>query len=314
MATGRERHVVAGVLAGDVEGVRVGEDLRVPVGAGQQGGHQAARRQVDPRDGRAPGGEASGEQHRRVVAQHLVDGVAPQVGLLTQRSPLLGVRVQQGDPVAQQVDGGLEAGREDQPGGREELGLGQAAVLVLHRDQLRQQVVAGVEAQVVEVVDQPAAEVVERGLDPPHLPQRQPEVEARRGGRAEVQDALTVLLGHAEHLGDDRDGQRRAVRRHQVDRFPVPGPTLEVVEELGGDLLRALAQLLDRTDGEDAGDQLAVAGVLGRLDDEQRRGVERADPLRLLGPPRDPAQQATVGHEHPGLEVRAAQHLLDRRQ
>ena len=51
-----------------------------------------------------------------------------------------------------------------------------------------------------------------------------------------------LLRRDAEDLGDDGDGQLLAVARDEVDVMPGARVGLEVVEQLGGDLLGAFAQ------------------------------------------------------------------------
>ena len=84
-------------------------------------------------------------------------------------------------------------------------------------------------------------------------------------------------------------------------------PWLEGVEQVGGDLLGALAQPLDGPHGEDPGDELAVAGVVGRLGHQQRRRLHRVERGRR-GPPGDPAEHALVGRQA-GAEVVARQQV-----
>ena len=74
------------------------------------------------------------------------------------------------------------------------------------------------------------------------------------------------------------------------------GAGLEGVEQLGRDLLGALAQPLDGAHGEDPGDELAVARVVGRLGHQQRRRLDRVEGGRR-GPPGDPAERPLVGGE-----------------
>ena len=139
---GRERDVLARVLPGDVERVRLREDLGVAVGAGEQPDHHgpAWHRYADDLGGRR--GHPSGEQHRRVEPQHLVDGVGPElVTFAEELAAASGSSREQRDPVAEQVDGRLEAGREHQPRGRLQLRVRQADPFLLGADELAEQVV-----------------------------------------------------------------------------------------------------------------------------------------------------------------------------
>ena len=77
-------------------------------------------------------------------------------GSVAQQRELVGVLVEQGEAVAEQVDGGLEAGGEHEPDGGLELGVGEPAVVVAGGDELAEQVVAGVAADGLDVVGEPA--------------------------------------------------------------------------------------------------------------------------------------------------------------
>ena len=211
--------------------------------------------------------QPTGQQHRRVDPEDLVDRVGPQRGIRAQPGELVGLLVQQRDAVAEQVDGGLEAGRQHQPGGGLELGVVEAHALLLDADELAHQVLARLRAQAAQVGVQPDLELAEPALDAPELAAGQAQVEARGGGGAELQHPLPVLGRDAEDLRDHGDRQLRAVRRHEVDGLG----RVQRVEQVVGDLLGAGAEVLDGPGGEDAGDELAVAGVVGRLGDQQGR-------------------------------------------
>ena len=180
--------------------------------------------------------------------------------------------------------------------------------LFLDAHELAHQVVAGLAPQVVQVGVEPGVEVLQATLHAAELGVPQAEVEARRGGVAELEHASTVLGRDAEDLRDHGDRQLAAVRRDQVDG---PG-RVEGVEQLVGDLLRAGAQVLDGAGREDPGHQLAVAGVVRRFADQQRRRHERTEQVGVLGPHADAAQDPLAGLEDAGPEVAAGEHLLDR--
>ena len=154
---------------------------------------------------------------------------------------------------------------------------------------------------------QPRVEGAQPVVDLAELLPRQAEVEARRRGRSERQHARAVGLGDAEDLGDDRDRQHGAVAVDEVDRAL---RRRETVEQLGRDLLGALAQLLDGLDREHPRDQLAVARVLGRLDHQQRRRRDRMHGFGG-GAERDLADRVVAVHRVAGAEVAAGEHLLD---
>ena len=112
-----ERQVLACVVALDVEAVRIGEDLRVAVGTGQ------CRMTESPRLTSVPAISVSlramralsctGESSRR-ISSTAVGHSSGRVGSVSRCS---GVFEQHPDPVAQQVDRGLEAGRQHQSRG-----------------------------------------------------------------------------------------------------------------------------------------------------------------------------------------------------
>ena len=110
--------------------------------------------------------------------------------------------LEQGDAVAEQVHGGLEAGREHQPGRGLELGVVEPDPFLLHPHQLAHQVVARLAPEVREVRVEPRLELPQPALHPPELAEPQPQVEARRRGVAELQHPAAVLGRYAEDLRD----------------------------------------------------------------------------------------------------------------
>ena len=85
----------------------------------------------------------------------------------------------------------LEARAEDQGAGGQHLLVAEALlVLVGGGDQRRQQVVAGVPAQVPEVATEPAVELGEVALDAAVGPPVHPDVQARRGAVAPGEELL----------------------------------------------------------------------------------------------------------------------------
>jgi hypothetical protein len=114
-----------------------------------------------------------------------------------------------------------------------------------------------------------------------------------------------------EDLRDDRDRQERAVALDEVDGLVVAAG--EVVEQLVGDVLGPVLQSTHRLHGEDARHELAVPGVLGRLDGQQRRRRQRSDGGAAVGPPTHGAEQPARAEVDAGVHVGAAEHLLDDR-
>ena len=302
--------MLARVLAVHVERVGVVEDLRVAIGCRQDGDDERPGGDVDVRDARVARRRARRQQHGRVETQRLLDGVEPGRLAAAQRRELLGVADDEPDGVAEQVDGRLETGGEDEPGHRLELLVAEADAVVLRLDERAEQAVTRLRSLGGEVGLEPRVELVERALGAAERRPVEPQVEARSGVPAETQHSLVLALGHPQDLGDDGDGQLLAVARDEVDVMPGARVGLEVVEQLGGDLLGAFAQGLDGARGEHAGDELAVARVRGAVRGQQGRRLERPD-RRARRPRQRAADRARGVAGEAGAEVVARQHLVD---
>ena len=189
--------------------------------------------------------------------------------------------------VAQQVDCGFEAGGQHQARECLQLVGVEAGTVVGGLDDLAHQIVAGVAAQLLQMVGQPAVEADDALIDLLVLLPRQPDVEAGRAQLAEVQDAWPVFVGDAEDVADDGDRKLRAVAVDDVDDV---GVALEFVEQRGRGLLDPLPQCRNGSRGEHRRHHLAVPGVIGRFDRQQRWWPERVQQsgVGLLG---DPAQR-----------------------
>ncbi len=161
-----------------------------------------------------------------------------------------------------------------------------------------------------EVRVEPRLELPQPALHPAELAEPQPQVEARRRGVAELQHPAAVLGRYAEDLRDH--GHRQLAQYAETRSTGLVGSS----ESSSSSAICCVrdAQVLHRPGREDPRDQLAVAGVVGRLADQQRRGHQRTELAGLLGPHGHPAQDAVAGLEDPGAEVGAGQHLLDDRQ
>ena len=123
--------------------------------------------------------------------------------------------------------------------------------------------------------------------------QREPGVERARRLRPPGEELAAHRDRRTEHLGDDRGGQQARVLGHQVD----VAAALEAGEQLVGDLLGTAAQRGHGPCGERAGDELAVAGVVGLVDGQHRGRLDRperpppTDGLRQEQPPRHVAAE-----------------------
>ena len=212
---------------------------------------------------------------------------------------------QQANSVAQQVNCGLEARRQHQPGSGEKLLVAEVGPVVAGFDDLAHQVVAGIAPQLVQVVGEPVVEALDAAIHPLVLRPRQPDVQAGRGQLTELQDARPRFLGHAEDVADDADRQLGTVLVHDVDDA---GVVAEVVEQLAGGVADPITKRRNRSGGEHRRNQLAVAGVVGRFDREHRRRFERVQqpglgaighPLQRFGQVRTHRDDAEViGPQH----------------
>ena len=114
--------------------------------------------------------------------------------------------------------------------------------------------------------------------------------------------------GHAEQVGDHRHGQLGRVGVDQVEGRAVAG---HPVEQRLGHLDDAGLERGHRPRGELLGHQAAVAGVVGRVDGEQRRRVHRAERVRVHDRlEQAPAQRWQLAVSVADAEVGGAQHLV----
>ena len=178
-------------------------------------------------------------------------------------------------------------------------------------DQLTHQIVTGSAPQLPQVVGEPDVESGDPFLHAAVLPPRQSDVQARRGQLTELQDAAPVPLGHTQDVADDRDRKLRAVPSDDVDRRRTGRPA----DPRGGrGLLDPITQRGDRPGGEHRRHRLAVAGVIRRLDGQQRRCAQRMK--KIVARAASPASAVGAGrfdpvHHHP--EVVGSQQLVGER-
>src|SRR6476660_3795792 len=109
---------------------------------------------------------------------------------------MLGCVEQHPNPVAQQVNCGLEAGREYQSGGGKKLLVAEAGACVAGLNDLTHQVAAGMTPQLVKVIGEPIVEALDSEIDPAILLPREADVQARSAQLTELEDAGTRLVGH----------------------------------------------------------------------------------------------------------------------
>lgn len=145
-----------------VEAVGVGETAGVAVGGAEREQHGLARGHGDARDRDVLHREAAdGEGRGTVVALELLDGGGESGGVVAQGGELLRVVEEGEDGVADEVDGVLVPGDEDEEGERHQLVLAQPVALVPHRDQVGEEVVGGV----LPLVGEEPGEEAEHGDD-----------------------------------------------------------------------------------------------------------------------------------------------------
>ena len=222
MQPGTEPDVRVGPAA-DVEVVRAGERGRVAVGGAEQCGDLAARRhRRRPRARRPPSRSA------RTAAAASRSGSSPRSR--SRRRPArraarapgpagLGVREQRHHPVAERVDRRLVARVEQQDRRRHQLVAGQPLPVVLGRDQVADQVVAGLAPP----ARRRAPSCTPRTRPPPSTARpvrcraRAVLVHRDDAGRPRPQQ-VPVRLGYAEQLGDHGNRQRLGVVGEQVER------------------------------------------------------------------------------------------------
>ena len=181
--------------------------------------------------------------------------------------------------VADQVHGGLVARDEEQHAGGEQLPLGEAVALLLHRDERGEQV----RARVTAALGEQRAEVVRDAApaDPPALHDRlvgrdADGVEAPDDVRRPLLDLLVVAGRHSEHVADDGDRQRVGEIADDVHP-PLP---LHPIEQEIHHALDLPAHALDDPRREGSVDERPQAGVVGRVAEEH--GAREAAGLGLL--------------------------------
>src|ERR1700754_3770764 len=278
--------MLARVLALDVEAVWIEKDVWVairpcqvdddPYPAAYQGALNVAV------FGRNP----CAELNWRVQPQDLLDRGRPQLGSVSQRLEVFWRFEQHPNPLAQQVNRGLEAGRQHQSRCRQQFPVRQRTSLCAFGGQndLAHQIVARVAAQFVQVVREPVAETLDAGTDRSVLTPGQADVEAGGAEFTEPQDAGPRVVRYSEDVADHGGGELRAVAVDDVDGAGVVG---EIVEKRVGGLLHPIAQRGHGTCGEHRGHQLAVARVIGRLNRQHGRRLDRMNQvgLRAVGHP-----------------------------
>ena len=169
--------MLAGVGALHVEPVWVGKHGRVAVGSGEVDHHQFAPAHQRAGHLGVGAGHPRRELNRRVQSQDLLDRIRPQRRIGGQHRQLVGGVEQHPYPIAQQVDRGLEAGRQHEAGDATKLRLIEADAAVGGVDQLAHQIGAGIVAKLLQVGAQPAIEPLQAALHCLVLRPTEPEIQ-----------------------------------------------------------------------------------------------------------------------------------------
>ena len=218
------------------------------------------------------GGRAEQAEHRRVIAQRLLDGHVDQEGIASQRRPARRHLQQAPQQVRQQGGARLVAAEHEQQQHPQHLVVGQAAALVLGHDETRDHVVRHHNAEMLVggVVDtgsdQQSAAVVDLTLEVgiearPRRARRMRigQVVRTREIVGHLGEQVEVILGDAEQSGDHRHRER--VGEGRVEIGSARG--CHAVDEIRCDLREFGLEPTDGARREPANEQSAELGVLG---------------------------------------------------
>ena len=150
-----EGQVLAGVVAVDVEAVRLVEDMGIAIGANEHEDHRFSISE-DLAPGQFDGGQrgAEGELHRADVAQRLLDEVGDELRIGRDLRELLRVSKQNLSSRADQVDRRLEAGKQKEGRGTDDVAVVQAIAIYLGRRHGTEEVARRVGPTLLEQVTQ----------------------------------------------------------------------------------------------------------------------------------------------------------------
>ena len=273
MGAAAEGEVFLGVGPADVEAV----GARAPVGLVAVRRGQAAHHEHALLDGLAahldlPQRDAARHLHGRVVAEELLDGAAVQRRVGAQALELVGVAEEGEGAVADEVHGRLVAGDVEEHHLLEELLVREHVAVLLGGEQAREKIVGQVVPLPLDDVEHELAHLGGGVEDGAHEVGVGDGLQGADERARPLPELLAVGRGHAQHLGDDGERQGEGVVGHELH---VPGVG-RPVERLVHQLLDTRAQVLDAAGGEGLGDELAQAGVVGRVPVEHRPGAALA--------------------------------------
>ena len=171
------------------------------------------------------------------------------------------------DTVADQVDGGLEAGADEQGGIGGEFVVGQRAV----SGQPAERMVGWLAGtQLLKAFPQFVIRAAQAVDGPPIGAPADAEVQQRGTAVSPLQHARVGVGRQVKNLADDGDRQLGCEVGDQIRMWRIG----EALDELVGDLGDAGTELVDRAPGEALCHQLPVAGVLGWIDDDHGRWLD----------------------------------------
>src|SRR5882724_166194 len=248
----------------EVQAVGIGELRRVAV-SGADEGHDHLT--LADRPAPDPGFRARHPRralHGPVVPQELLDGARDEPRRFAQAAQLARVLQERQDPVADQVDGRLVAGDEQEDARRDQLLLVELVARLLGGDERRQEIAARRGAALGDETAEVVADGAASGRAAPrHLRiGRQPDrVETAGDVEAPTLEALVIRDRDAQYLADDIDGDRVGELLDHVHRAHGLGARDEIVD----DLPNAGPQPLDDTRRERLADEAPEPRVVRRI-------------------------------------------------
>ncbi len=219
--------------------------------------------------------------------------------------------------VSDQIDGGLVAGAEQQDDVGGQFLVGELVAVFLGLHQLGGEIVAGIAAaqleQLLEVhLRHHVAGVALRDL----LRRERHGIEQPPAIARAVVEGLAMVLGDAEHVADDGDGQAEGEILDQVHVAALD----HGIDGLVDDLLDPRPHVLDATGGEGLHDEAAQAGVVGRIGLQhpvahaaEHRLVHDGRAIAALGALDKILAEALVAHHEADIGVAAGDELAERR-
>ncbi len=212
-------------------------------------------------DRRRAAGEPEVGLHRALDPQHLFEEVGDPVAVGPQLVLQLGVLGQVLQRGGQQPGRCLLAGGEQERRGPHHRGdVGRGAVGVGGQRQVGEHVLARLAPPVLDVLGEPLVEPGQRVLARAPLLAGADLADGAAQAEA-VSEALVVLLGHPEQVGDHQHGEGLGVGADEL----APAVADELVELLVGEAPDELLVVLQPLRGDQPHQQGPLAGVVGRV-------------------------------------------------